>query len=182
MDSAFEVTTPRLRCYAPTLAEVEALRHGQRDALGARIGATVSAQWWLGPNLIRLLPDLTEEMQREPGDARWIWMVIDPAEAHVIGDIGFHGPLHDDATVEIGYSLIPQARGRGYTTEAATALLRWTFAHTQVAEIIAQIDPANAASLRVAEKLAMQELPPRSAGHRCFCITRSQAAQVPWTH
>lgn len=179
MDDLFEMTTARLRLYAPTLTDVEALRRGEREALGARISATVSEEWWLGPSLLRLLPDLVETMAREPGDARWIWLVIDPLTARVIGDIGFHEPLHDGHMIaEIGYSLVPEARGFGYATEACAAMIRWAFARTQVGQIIAQIEPANAASLRVAEKLGMRELPPVSAGHRCFGIASVQAEQA----
>ena len=178
MDIPFEMTTSRLRLYAPSLTDVEALLRREREELGARINAVVSEEWWLGPSLIRLLPDLHETMRREPGDARWIWMVINPATAGVIGDIGFHGPVRDGATAEFGYSLIPEARGYGYATEACAAMLRWTFTHTKVAQVIAQIDPANAASLRVAARLGMQELPPISAGHRCFGISREQAKQA----
>jgi RimJ/RimL family protein N-acetyltransferase len=39
-----------------------------------------------------------------------------------IGGIGFKG-RPDDGTVEIGYGLIPTARGNGYAAEALTALL-----------------------------------------------------------
>lgn len=179
MDTPFEITTPRLRLYAPSLTDVTALLRGERDELGARINATVSEEWWLGPSLIRLIPDLSEMMARERGDARWIWMVIDPSIARVIGDIGFHEPMRDGATVEFGYSLVPEARGHGYATEACAAMIRWTFAHTKVAQVIAQIDPANIASLRVTAKLGMQELPPISAGHRCFGMPRAQAEQLP---
>ncbi len=179
MDNRFDMTTSRLRLYAPTLRDVEALLRGERDAVGARINATVSEDWWLGPSLIRLLPYLAEAMGRAPGDARWIWMVINPVTARVIGDIGFHEPWGEGRTsVEIGYSLVPEARGFGYATEACAALIRWTFAHTPVTQIIAQIDPANAASLRVAAKLGMWELPPMSEGHRCFGISRAQAEEV----
>jgi len=114
-------------------------------------------------------------MAQEPGDARWVWLVIEPITANVVGDIGFHGPMRDDATVEIGYSIIPRAQRFGYATEAASALIRWTFAHTRVAQIIAQINSGNAPSLRVAAKLGMQRLPPISTEYLCFGITRPPA-------
>ncbi len=175
MGNRYDMTTARLRLYAPALTDVEALLRGERDDVGTRINATVSEEWWLGPSLIRLLPDLAESMRREPGDARRIWLVIDPMTSRVIGDIGFHKPWREDrTTVELGYSLVPEARGFGYATEACAALIHWTFAHTPVTQIIAQIDPANAASLRVAAKLGMRELPPVSEGHRCFGISSAQ--------
>ncbi len=114
-------------------------------------------------------------MTLEPEDVRWVWMVIEQASAHVIGDVGFHGPLRDEATVEIGYVLLPHARGRGYATEATSAVIEWVFTYTNVSQIIAQIDPANAASLRVAAKLGMRELPPISEEYSCFGISKPPA-------
>lgn len=172
MDSLFAITTRRLRLYAPSLADVTALRRGERAAVGARLGATIPDAWWYGPTLLRLLPDLPATMAREPGDARWIWLIIEPITARVIGDLGFHGPVRYEATAEIGYSVLPEVRGFGYTPEAAAALIQWAFVHTQVTQIIAQIDPANTASQRVAAKIGMHPLPPHSADHLCFGITR----------
>lgn len=181
MGISIDIRTPRLRLYAPTHAEVEALREGARgarDELGRKLRAVVSEEWWLGPSLLRLLPNLPAEMRCEPDDMRWIWMVIDPAAACVIGDIGFHAPIHARSTVEaeIGWSVIAAARGKGYTPEAVTALLACTFAQTHVQRIIAQIEPTNTASLRVAAKLGMEALPPRTARYLCFGVGRSNTA------
>jgi RimJ/RimL family protein N-acetyltransferase len=180
MGIPIDMRTRRLRLYAPSRAEVEALRHGVqgvRDELGGRLQAVVSDEWWLGPSLLRLLSDLPEVMRCEPDDMRWIWIVIDPAAACVIGDIGFHTPIHASSTVEaeIGWSVIPAARGKGYTPEAVAALLTSTFAQTHVQRIIAQIEPTNTASLRVAAKLGMEALPPRDAKYLCFGVGRSDA-------
>jgi RimJ/RimL family protein N-acetyltransferase len=178
MGIPIDMRTRRLRLYAPSRAEVEALRQGARDEMGERLQAAVSEEWWLGPSLLRLLPDLPDVMRREPDDTRWIWMVIDPAAACVIGDIGFHTPIHARSTVEaeIGWSVIPAARGMGYTPEAVASLLASTFAQTHVQRVIAQIEPRNTASLRVAAKLGMEALPPREAKYLCFGVGRSYAA------
>ena len=178
MGISIDIRTRRLRLYAPSLAEVEALRHGVRDELGRKLHALVSEEWWLGPSLLRLLSDLPDVMRREPDDTRWIWMVIEPEAACVIGDIGFHAPIHARSTVEaeIGWSVIAAARGKGYTPEAVAGLLACTFAQTHVQRIIAQIEPTNTASLRVAAKLGMEALPPREAGYLCFGVGRSNVA------
>lgn len=178
MGIPLDMRTRRLRLYAPSRAEVEALRQGARDTVGAQLQAVVSEAWWSGPSLLRLLPDLPALMRRESDDTRWIWMVIDPVAACVIGDIGFHTPIHAHSTLEaeLGWSVIPAARGKGYTPEAVAALLASTFAHTHVQRLIAQIEPSNAASLRVAEKLGMEALPPRKANYLCFGVDRSYAA------
>ena len=40
----------------------------------------------------------------------------------VVGGIGFHGPPSGDV-VEVGYGVVPAARGRGVATEALRLLL-----------------------------------------------------------
>lgn len=175
-----EIATARLRLYAPSLVEVEALTRGERASVSARLGAAASEEWWQGPSLLRLLPHLPETMRATSGEARWVWIVIEPPGpqqgARVIGDVGFHHPITAATTsAEIGYNVIPQARGRGYTTEAVAALIQAAFAHTGVTQVIAQIEPGNAASLRVAAKLGMRELPPVSEGYRRFGVSPRQA-------
>jgi RimJ/RimL family protein N-acetyltransferase len=178
MGISIDIRTRRLRLYAPSHAEVESLREGAqgaRDELGRKLRAVVSEEWWLGPSLLRLLPNLPDEMRREPDDTRWIWMVIESVAACVIGDIGFHTPIDASSTVEaeIGWRVIAAARGKGYTPEAVTGLLTCAFAQTHVQRIIAQIEPTNTASLRVAAKLGMEAFPPRTAHYLCFGVGRS---------
>lgn len=54
---------------------------------------------------------------------------------------------------EIGYSLHPDAWGKGYATEAGVAAIDWAFARLGWDEIIHCIDPANLASQNVARRL-----------------------------
>lgn len=70
---------------------------------------------------------------------------------------------------ELAYELLPHAHGYGYATEAARALLDAAFA-TGRRRIWATIDPLNAASLRVAEKLGFR------ADHR----TTEKNGEVVW--
>lgn len=174
MTPPYEISTTRLRLYAPSLDEIHPLIRNERADLSTRIGATIPPEW-PGHVLITSIPLIAQEMEGEPGDARWVWMVIEKASAQVIGDVGFHSALRDGATVEIGYVLLPHARGKGYATEATAAVIDWTFAHTSVAQIIAQIDPDNDASLRVAAKLGMRELPPVTEAYKCFGASRPPA-------
>ena len=59
---------------------------------------------------------------------------------------------------EIGWTLLPGARGKGYATEAARAFAEWGFANLNVPYLISLIDPGNEASRRVAERLGMNVL------------------------
>lgn len=59
--------------------------------------------------------------------------------------------------VEIGWRLTTAARGKGYATEAAKALISHGFKTLGLQGIIADMSRANRASYRVAQKLGMRE-------------------------
>jgi RimJ/RimL family protein N-acetyltransferase len=58
--------------------------------------------------------------------------------------------------IEIGWRLRREAWGQGLATEAARPVLRHAFATLKLSEVVAEIDPANAASLKVAEKIGLR--------------------------
>lgn len=76
---------------------------------------------------------------------------------NVIGYCGlfFFPDIAGQPEVEIGYRLERSAWGQGYATEAARAVRDYAFATLGIGRVIALIDPANLASIRVAEKLGM---------------------------
>jgi RimJ/RimL family protein N-acetyltransferase len=79
--------------------------------------------------------------------------VIDLATRTIVGYSGvawfdFEGARR----LEFGYRLVPEARGRGYATEAGRAVLALA-AETFRGEVLAMIDPTNGASRRVIAKL-----------------------------
>lgn len=79
--------------------------------------------------------------------------VIERATDQIIGYSGVDRfELEGQSRLEYGYRLVPEARGRGYATEAARALLS-AAASTYTGEILAIIDPTNHASQNVARKL-----------------------------
>jgi [ribosomal protein S5]-alanine N-acetyltransferase len=66
----------------------------------------------------------------------------------VVGHAGYHGPPDERGMVEIGYRLIPEARGRGYARAAVQVLLDG--ARNGGARVArASISPDNAPSLRI---------------------------------
>ena len=75
--------------------------------------------------------------------------------------IGYCGLFHFDNVngrpeVEIGYRLQLSAWGKGYATEVARAVRDYAFTTLGMKRLIAIIDPANVASIHVAEKIGMQ--------------------------
>lgn len=69
--------------------------------------------------------------------------------------LGRVGPLHPPwwPALEIAWSLAPAARGKGYATEAARAAIDWSFGTLGLDRLVSIIDPRNAASQAVAERL-----------------------------
>ena len=66
---------------------------------------------------------------------------------------GWFGP-------EVGWGVIPEARGKGIAFEAAVAAMRWTFEHSSVDHVIHCIDDENHGSQAVARRIGAE---PREA-------------------
>ena len=94
-----------------------------------------------------------------PGMGYWVVARRDePA-----GFLGWVLLIPEDAEgpeVEIGWRFVTAARGRGYATEAARAVLAHGLGTLALPRIIADIRPENAASCRVAEKIGMRAAGP----------------------
>ena len=58
--------------------------------------------------------------------------------------------------IEIGWRLRRDAWRQGFATEAANPLLQYAFVTLKLPELVAEIDPDNIGSLRVAEKLGLR--------------------------
>jgi RimJ/RimL family protein N-acetyltransferase len=79
--------------------------------------------------------------------------VIERATDRIIGYTGVAWfDFEDERRLEYGYRLVPDARGRGYATEAGLALLALAD-ETFRGELLAMIDPTNTASQNVIAKL-----------------------------
>lgn len=76
-------------------------------------------------------------------------------ETHKV--IGRAGLVHLDfkpvEDVELGYFIFESYCGKGYATELGEALIQYAFDTLGVSRVYATIDPKNAASTKVAEKL-----------------------------
>jgi ribosomal-protein-alanine N-acetyltransferase len=86
------------------------------------------------------------------------YAVVEKHRQEVIGYCGlfFFPDLGGQSEVEIGYRLARSAWGQGYATEAAMAVRDLAFSTLGIERLISLIDPANVASIRVAEKVGMR--------------------------
>lgn len=84
----------------------------------------------------------------------WAQLAIEH-DGQVVGDLGVN--LVDDGHIaEIGFTLAPAHHGNGFASEATAAMVDALFAHTDVHRIVASIDPANVASMRVIEHIGFR--------------------------
>jgi RimJ/RimL family protein N-acetyltransferase len=80
------------------------------------------------------------------------WIVTTRDGSDVVGSAGFLGPPNDASEVELGYGIVEQHRGRGYATEATTALVAWALVQPGVDRVAARLSVDNEPSTRVLEK------------------------------
>lgn len=79
-------------------------------------------------------------------------VITDAATGAFTGDIGFFYFMPGLREGMIGYSLLPEFRGRGYATRAVDLIARWAFDHVRVARLIAGTAPENEGSQRVLQR------------------------------
>ena len=117
------------------------------------LGAALPGEWPL-PDLLDVLPI---QASASPEDERYgVWVVIERESAIVVGDIGFFGPPDAAGVLEVGYSIVPDRRRRGYASEAASALVTWALDQPGVQTIVAGCDADNAASIRTLERVGFR--------------------------
>ncbi|MFI5362576.1 MAG: GNAT family N-acetyltransferase [Elusimicrobiota bacterium] len=86
-----------------------------------------------------------------------VYAVSDAASGDAIGRAGLRWRKVDGAwETDLGYSFLPSAWGKGYSTEIGAALLEAAFATLGLESVIAFTMTTNAASRRVMEKLGFR--------------------------
>lgn len=83
--------------------------------------------------------------------------VVQKESGEIIGYCGlfYFADINGFPEVELGYRLARSAWGRGFATEAAAAVRDYAFDTLALQRLVSLIDPANKASIAVAEKLGM---------------------------
>ncbi len=83
------------------------------------------------------------------------WAIVEHESGRMIGTCGFTTIDAENKKGEIGYVLSPDFHRRGYTPEAASAIVRFGFEKLGLNRIEARFMVENDASLKVMKKLGM---------------------------
>ncbi len=125
------------------------------------------------PEVMEFFPDL---LTREESDAfierarqgfawtgGWGWFAAQERESGAFAGVAGLAPVRFEAhftpAVEIGWRLARAAWGRGFATEAASAIVTFAFGELGLDEVVALAVPANTRSLAVMRRLGMTHDP-----------------------
>jgi RimJ/RimL family protein N-acetyltransferase len=150
LDGPVSQTGPSIRLREATLddAEVYDTRAGQAEWIGEFNDFGLPAS----PRLAENLADGKRMVSPERGHL----MIERLSDDAVIGDISWHpvsyGPNEASRALNIGLSLIPDARGHGYGTEAQRLMAQLLFRLFEIERVEASTDVENIVEQRSLEK------------------------------
>lgn len=138
---------------------IEALLDGRRAEAEA-LGHLKLPKSWPDEHDARFLRLRLGQMREDPSVQPWFIraMVLRESERPLIGHIGFHGRPGENGSAEMGYTVLPEHRRRGYAAEAAQALMAWAAREHGAGRFIVSISPDNAPSLGMAAKLGFRQI------------------------
>lgn len=153
------IETPRLRLVPCEPRHFEAILTGGRG-LESALGATVPDDAFDFPGVmtIEAMRFMHERLKDDPSLLGWwTYLFVHAGEGVLIGPGGYKGRPDGEGTVEIGYAIVPEYRGRGLATEAALGLVDNAFAHDDgVERVVAHTLAGRNASVGVLEKVGMR--------------------------
>jgi len=81
------------------------------------------------------------------------WTITRPAEDRLLGHVSLFNFSEQSGRADIGYGLARPHWGQGLMHEALTAVVDYAFGPLELRRLEADVDPANAASLRALDRL-----------------------------
>lgn len=84
------------------------------------------------------------------------FLILEKSSGATVGTCSLVQRAGLDGDIDIGYALLPQARGKGYAYEASVAVFDFAKFVLKLPRIVGICDPANAPSIRLLEKLGLK--------------------------
>jgi RimJ/RimL family protein N-acetyltransferase len=157
------IHSPRLELIALSPHFLKASINDDLKTASQLINLDVPLEWLEAKWLMEMrLAKLRENPALEP----WLLRAVGLRETRtMIGFIGFHtlpGPdylkPYSPGSVEFGYTIFPDYRGKGYASEAAQALMDWATREHAVKHFVVSISPTNEPSRRIAQKFGFRKV------------------------
>jgi RimJ/RimL family protein N-acetyltransferase len=104
-----------------------------------------------------------ETRRSADGAQQWLNWIVRLQSGACTGFV--QATVHPRRTADFAFAFAPQHWGRGVAFEASTTAIACLFEDFEVAALYCTIDPANRRSLRLVERLAFQDIPPREYPH-----------------
>lgn len=95
----------------------------------------------------------------QPGE--WLQVGVEH-DGRLVGDVAVHVHADDPRQTTVGFTLAPDAQGRGFASEAVRAVLSSLFEQHDVHRVVADCDTRNMRSAALLERVGMR----REAHHR----------------
>lgn len=152
------IASERLELPLLSLSQLERLGAGEGASVAAELGANLPTAWLAE---IRWLAAVRAEQRRlRPADGPWllrpILLVGPDGSRRAIGYLNFHAAPNPEGQVEVGYTLLPDARGHGYAIEAVRAAFDWATREHGVRRFRAAVAPDNERSRNLILKLGFR--------------------------
>lgn len=154
-DDDVVVRSERLELILLTPEQLDRVAAGDVTMLAGELDASVSREWL---DEVRWLAGMrARQVRGRPQDGPWLLRAIVRAEPgmprEAIGHLNFHAGPNEAGQVEIGYTLLPSARLRGYAIEAVRAMFDWATRVHGVRRFRASVAPGNDRSVNLISKL-----------------------------
>lgn len=151
------IATARLSLLLLTPPVMEAILAGDSEAAGRALGCHVPVDW-PGDDM-GLLRLRFEQARRRPDELPWLLraMVLRDGTNELVGHINFHGAPDDAGIAELGYTVLPAHRRRGYARESVLAMMAWASEEHGVRRFRLSIAPTNVPSLALARSLGFRQ-------------------------
>ena len=153
------IRSERLDLPLLALDQLDRLAAGDGASVGAELHAILPIPWL---DEVRWLAGMrAQQLRLHPADAPWLLraILLRTAEGarQAIGYLNFHAGPDERGMVEVGYTLLPEARGQGYAIEAVRAAFHWASSVHGVHRFRASVTPDNERSLNLINKLGFRQ-------------------------
>jgi [ribosomal protein S5]-alanine N-acetyltransferase len=153
------IRSERLDLPLLSLEQLDRLAAGDGASVGAELGAILPIPWL---DEVRWLAGMrAQQLRLRPADAPWLLRAIllrtTDGAPHAIGYLNFHAGPDERGMVEVGYTLLPEARGQGYAIEAVRASFDWATSVHGIYRFRASVTPDNERSLNLINKLGFRQ-------------------------